>query len=1012
MKKIASLLIIATLIATSVSAQKNHIYESPDALFNKGVELFNQNHHGASTKYLRLYLDSPFSKENAQYRREASYYIACNAYALKDRKTLDLLEEHLAQYPTDPMIDRIEYMIGRLYYEKKQYAEAIKHFEKINNSTLTDVESEEYLFAQANSHLMLKEYDKASAIFSTLSAPGKIYAAESAYYHAYSEFCMKNYENAIEIFAEIPEESDYYESGQYFTLQIYDQSKMLTKAVEFGEELIKKFPSSQYNSEAYRILGENSYNKSNWEDATKYLQMHIKINGKAQRSAFYMWGISLYKTEQYHDAVKALGKVTTQEDTLAQNAYLFIGHAHLKQNEPDKARVAFQSASLIEADKQLQEEALYNQALATYECRPHFGEMIKTFERFLTDYPNSKYKDNINEHIADIYLTDKDYQNALASISKIENLTPKLKLAKENALFQIGLKAYRAKQFKNAIELFTQSINEMTPESQSAQAYLWRGEAKYRLGNASGAREDINTFLSQKQGKTADQLQKAYYTLAYTYIENEQYNLAKPYLNKFFEISGKSNSRYHNDALNRLGDCYFNNRDFDNARATYSQVPSSSPFADYAQYQNAFIAGLQKQYDQKIDELNTLVKRYPNSDYNDDAMYEIGRTYVLQEKNQQAITAYKALQKAQPQSQLSRKAALEIGMLYANLGNTDEAINSYKYVINNYPTSQETRVALESMQSLYVDENRVDEYLEYRESIAGTTISSVAKGEEDSLSFIAAEQVYARGEYQQAIPSLTNYIKRYCETLTQNCITAQYYLAESHYLSGNKESALEYYDKLSTLDGNIHLEPSLLRASEISYDNQDYTSALNYFTHLRAVASNPENRASAQLGILRCSFYTGQHESGIDIASEIINDANSEPQIVSEAKYNRAKAYIALRREQEANPDLIDLSADASQANGAEANYLLAQNYFDAGNLDEAENIIIKFSGQGTPHQYWLARTFILLSDIYKQRNDIFMAKQYLLSLQENYTEQNEIQEMIAQRLGLLQELEADEVLE
>ena len=68
-----------------------------------------------------------------------------------------------------------------------------------------------------------------------------------------------------------------------------------------------------------------------------------------------------------------------------------------------------------------------------------------------------------------------------------------------------------------------------------------------------------------------------------------------------------------------------------------------------------------------------------------------------------------------------------------------------------YPSSEETRVALEGLQSLYIDANRVEEYLEYRESIAGTTISTVAKSHEDSISFIAAERVYARENYKEAI---------------------------------------------------------------------------------------------------------------------------------------------------------------------------------------------------------------------------------------------------------------------
>jgi flagellar basal body P-ring protein FlgI len=47
-----------------------------------------------------------------------------------------------------------------------------------------------------------------------------------------------------------------------------------------------------------------------------------------------------------------------------------------------------------------------------------------------------------------------------------------------------------------------------------------------------------------------------------------------------------------------------------------------------------------------------------------------------------------------------------------------------------------------------------------------------------------------------------------------------------------------------------------------------------------------------------------------------------------------------------------------------------------------------------------LARSFVLLADIYIKQNNDFQAKQYLLSLQKNYTTADEIQGMITERLN------------
>jgi TolA-binding protein len=393
-------------------------------------------------------------------------------------------------------------------------------------------------------------------------------------------------------------------------------------------------------------------------------------------------------------------------------------------------------------------------------------------------------------------------------------------------------------------------------------------------------------------------------------------------------------------------------------------------------------------------------------------MYEIGRTYVLQDKHQDAINAYRNLQKAHPQSRLTRKASLEIGMQYANLNQNDNAIKAYKYVIENYPSSEETRIALEGLQALYIDANRVDEYLAYRESIVGTTISTVAKSHEDSISFIAAERAYARGNYTEAIPSLNNYIIKYCDSHTLNCISAQYYLAESLYKTNDLDRALTHYDNLTRLDGNEYVEPSLLRASAITYDKQDYETAKHYFDQLHTVASNKNNKEIARLGILRCSYFTNKFQPTITIATEILDDIASNDDNKYEAHYCRAKAYIATGQETSAVNDLKAIADDISIEMGAEAKYLYAEYQYNQGEYQKSEDIIMQFISEGTTHQYWLARCFVLLADIYIAQGDDFMAKQYLLSLQENYNADDNIATLINLRLEAITTREAEEILQ
>lgn len=1000
------------ILCINVKAQESRANANPNYDFQQGRLLFDQKQYAVSSQYFTKYIEQQNNKEICELCQEAEYYIAISAYKLRDKNATDILEAYIEKYPYTPMRSYINFLIGHSYYDRAKFDNAIRYYNQVNDLHLSDEDAEEYLFTKGYTLLTEKRYKEASRCFYSLTGFNKKYKDEAEYYYAYCEFSQQNYTDALETFINIEENSKFYEASQFHALQIYDRLQYRNQAVELGKKLVKQFPKSKYNSEAYRILGENSYFQQKWNDAVEFLTLYAKNQKQVQRADMYMLGIANYMITNYPDAIIYLGKVTTEQDTLAQNAYIFIGHANLQQHQADMARMAFQNASLIDADSRLKEEALYNYALATYESKAPFGETIKAFDRFINEYPNSTHLNSIYELMVNVFLTDKNYLGAVEAIDNIKNPNRKMLQAKEQALFNLGIESFKKRRYDNAIEYFTKSTELYNAQSFSGQAYLWLGETYYIKENMSAARENIIKFIGTKQGKTAEQLQKAYYLLGYTYFNAKDFNNSATYFNTFTSINNADKSPVYDDVLNRLGDSYFNKREFDKARKTYNKVSPKSRVADYAQYQSAFILGLQKQYNTKIEQLNILITKYPHSDYNDDAMYEIGRTYVLLDKYNEAITAYQKLQKTHPQSKLTRKASLEIGMQYANLNQNEEAINAYKYVIEKYPSSEETRVALEGLQSLYIDANRVEEYLEYRESIAGTTISTVAKSHEDSISFIAAERVYARENYKEAIPSLNNYIIKYCDSHTFSCITAQYYLAESYYKTGDLDKALTHYNNLANLDGNEYVEPSLLRASSITYDKQEYETAKRYFDQLHVVASNKNNKEIARLGILRCSYFTNKFEPTISISTEILDDIASDEDDKFEAHYCRAKAYIATGRETTAIKDLLAISGDISSEMGAEAKYLYAEYLYHQGEYKKSENTIMEFINEGTTHQYWLARCFVLLADIYIAQGDDFMAKQYLLSLQENYSANDDITNLINVRLEAITSREAEEILQ
>jgi hypothetical protein len=152
-------------------------------------------------------------------------------------------------------------------------------------------------------------------------------------------------------------------------------------------------------------------------------------------------------------------------------------------------------------------------------------------------------------------------------------------------------------------------------------------------------------------------------------------------------------------------------------------------------------------------------------------------------------------------------------------------------------------------------------------------------------------------------------------------------------------------------------------------DEKKYQEALPVYKRLKEKASTADNLSLAQTGILRSAYMAGEQKDVVVAATELLSNKKLTPELVSEATYYRAKAYLSLKEDKSALKDLQTLAKDTRTLYGAEAKYLVAQLYFNTGENALAEKEVLNYIDQSTPHAYWLARSFVLLSDIYVAMN-------------------------------------------
>ena len=1009
MKKTIVLTLIISLFFVCVRAQESMIYTSHDALFNKGKELYNQRKYAAS---FRSFEDFQRIVENIQagQLQETEYYLAANAFELKHANAENRLKEYLQKHPYTPFYDQVNRMLGMIQYDKRKYPDALNYFGKVKEKRLEKRERIDFLFHKGYAFVETKNYRSALGVFRELKGMDTRYNLSATYYYAYSQYALGNYKEALPDFLSMENHPAYNKIVPYYIIQIYYAQKEFDKLMVRGNELLKANPDNKNNAEIYRIMGEIAYQKKDYASAITYLKNYERMFPQVLRNDMYLLGLSYYQTKDYANAVTYLSKATTLQDEMTENAYLHLGNAYVKLNDKTNARLAYESALRTKFNSSVREESLFNYALTTYETTTAFGESIGAFEQFLSEFPNSKYVSQAHDYLASVFMTTKNYEAAYQSILKIKNPNARLVETKQYLLYQLGTEAFAQNNFPKSIEYFTLSLQSSSTGKYSAESLFWRSESYFRINELDKSISDLKAFNTNLNARTSVNRKNANYSLGYAYFAQKNYSEALNWFLKYIEMETNTNATTYADALNRIGDCYFTVRNFARAESFYGRAASASPnTGDYALFQSAYVSGLQKNYSTKISRLENLITTYPKSEYVDDALYEIGRAYIMLENDARAIATYQRLLDVQPNSAMARKAALEIGMIHVNGGKNEAAITAYKQVIAKYPGSEEANIALESLENIYIEMNDVTSYVAYAKTL-GRTVGNVAASREDSISYIAAERQYMNGVYAQAIAGFSNYLNKFCPG-GRYCTNAQFYLADSYYRTNDKDKALTAYQALLRLGGSQFSEEAAMRSAEITYDKKNYTASLQYFKQLQSLAQTAENRNIARLGVLRCSYFLNDHQTTISVANEIFADPRSTDELKSEARYNRAKAYLAVNQQNQAIADLKLLAEDTRLLVGAEAKYLLAEMYYLQQKTDEAEKEVLDFAKKNTPHQYWLARGFILLSDIYIGRGNDFQAKQYLLSLQRNYKTQDEIQGMINERLSAITQRENNVII-
>lgn len=1003
--RILIFLILLAALSLTGQAQQTVYYQSLQPDIQKAKELYQSGNYVSAISEFEAIAGQ--SSPNSDIRAEALFYKALCGLKLDNGNAEEQMAEFMKQFPESAFRNRGLFEQAAYQFDKKKYQAVVKTLEQLDKNKLTADELNYFYYLRGYSSFELEKMEAALSDFARIKEGNSMYAAPAQYYWGHIQYLNGNNESALQEFLKLKENPIFKKVIPFYISQIYYKQGKYREVVDYTAPLINNVSADQ-QPELARILGDSYFHLRQFNDAIQFLEFFLSDKKNQGREENYMLGYCYYLNSEEAKAIPHLEIASKGKDQLAQNAYYHLAQCYVATNDKNKARQAFEAASEFDFDAKIKEDALFNYAKITYELSySPFNETIKAFDKYIALYPNAERNDVAYDYLVKVYMSTNNYRDAMTSIENIKVKSQAVKMAYQRVAYYRALECLNNLDYAGAITNFDKSIAAGDfNKSYKALSLFWKAEAYYRLGEFNKAISGYNTFLKTPGVYSFPEYQTAHYSVAYAFFQLKDYAPAEEYFRKYLNLASDTRSEKVADACNRLADCNFVNRDYTQAILNYDKALKLASYdADYALFQKSFCQGLLRDNQAKINGLKALLQGYPKSTYQDDALYELGRISERLNQPQMAIGYYNDLLAKFPESSYVNKSLVQLGLVYYNTNDHQKSVASYKKVIERAPNSPEKQAALLGMKNAYIEMNDVDSYFSYTEKLGPGVQVSV--NEQDSLTYQSAEKLYLARD-AKALTQLDRYLTQFPNG--SFVLNARFYKAQLLYNSGNSEKALPEFEYVVSQPDNYFTEAALAKAAGLQYDKGNYKQALAHFERYARIAGTENNLLEARTGIMRCQFQLQSYQASLDAANQVLASGKVSDVVKREASFVQAISYYNTGSHDKAFPILSKLSAETNSVEGAQSKYLVCDILFEKNKLKEAEKEIMDFIDKNSPHQYWLAKSFILLADIYQKNGDEFQAKHTLKSILENYPDPKDgIVDTTRQKLSQIEANEAQQ---
>lgn len=980
------LLSVFILTSISLSAQKEINQYNPESLYERGVLLFENHHYASALECFEQFISSE-EEGNTDKVVMSKYYEAASTLLLEDSNGEHKITTFIRENPTNLMADKASFLYANHLFKNRKYRDALKSYKSINIDNLNKDEQYESHFKKAYCYYQTQDIAKATPIFKELVNSDNQYRDDARYYHAHILYINGEKDEALEHFNILKDNSKYKDIAKIYILQINFDNGNYAMITEEGEQTLQKAHKSRKTDIAL-MIAESWHQQGDYAKSLEYYDIALQnTRRKLPREIEFKIGFCKMKNNDFEGAIEHFTNVTDKNDELGQYGSYYMAQCYSNTKQDKFARNTFFKAYKMDHNDTLRENALYNYAVLSFiPGIDPFNETVNVLNDYIAKNPSSNQVSDFQDIVIHLLLNSKDYNSVLKTLEQYDNLSPELKKIQSQLTYNVGIQNYNDGNYSEAITYLKKSSNNKDIESSSQkEALYWLADTYHQIKDIKNATKTYQQFLKTSGANKLEIYPLAYYNLGYIYMNDNDYDNATVKFKEFVNNDKTSDTDRQADAWTRIGDCYFIQRQYKNAITSYNNaLKISNKNADYAYFQQAMGYGALGKANEKINTLSIITSRFQKSSFYDRAIYETGLTYLNTNDNRSAITSFDKIIKERPRSQYARKALMKIGMIHYNNDDNDKALESLKSLVAQYPNTEESREALNIISNIYRDNNDIQSYFDY---ITENNLAEISIDKQDSLTFRNIEDFYSGKKYEETIKGANQYIKNHPNGAY--LLKVHYYAMSSMEAINETDGIKKHTDYIISQPDNDYTDNALLLAARIEYDESNYSTSAEHYERLLNITENQLIALEAIEGCMKSYYFDKKYDKAIAKANQLIGIQDINTNQKKQANYILGKSFFDKKDYAEAIKYFDICSSLDNTETGAECAYLSTVCLYNTKQYDAAEEKVFLVSDKFSNYINWTARSFIVLSDVYVAKNNIFQAKETLKSVIENYPKDN-----------------------